>query len=111
MSGDSTEVKIARIEERLIVLVNAEEQAREGRKQQYQTLENINRALLALENRVKDVENQLNKASPTIDEFITIKHKVVGAGVMGKYLWAFGAVVLTTLFNCREAILSWLTKS
>lgn len=110
MPGDSPEVKIARMEERLTTVLRELEQARDGRKQQYETSEAINRALLKIENRLEGVENQLIRASPTIDEFITIKHKVVGAGVLGKYVWAGGASIITFLFASREAIFSWFTK-
>lgn len=110
MSGEPNEVKIARMEERLNTVLVELQQARDGRKQQYDTLESIGRSLLLIDNRVQSVEKRLSEAGPTIDEFITIKHKVVGAGVLGKWIWALGASLITILYTSREAIISWITK-
>lgn len=110
MGGESLEVQIARFDERLQRLLQETELARDSRKQQYEKLETIGQSVSLLETRVKGVEDGLNKASPTIDEFITIKHKVVGAGLMGKWVWAFGGGLLSTLAFSREAIFSWFSK-
>ncbi|AWY08127.1 hypothetical protein HOT48_gp112 [Klebsiella phage ZCKP1] len=41
-----------------------------------------------LSTRLKRVEESITKSEPTIEEFITIKHKVAGAGIFGKWAWA-----------------------
>lgn len=110
MSGESPEVKLARMEERLNTVLEALELARDGRKQQYEKLEELNRNLLTLDNRVGAVEKSLAAAAPTIDEFVNIKLKVQGAGIAGKYAWAIGASIITFLFTIRESIIAWMTK-
>ena len=110
MGGESLEVQIARFDERLRRLLEETELARDGRKQQYEKLELISQNVALLETRVKGVEDGLNRASPTIDEFLIIKHKVVGAGLLGKWVWAFGGGLLSTLAFSREAIFSWFAK-
>lgn len=110
MGGESTEVQMARMDERLQQILREMGLDRDGRKQQYEKLESINKAVALLDTRVKGVEDGLNKASPTIDEFITIKHKVAGAGMLGKWVWAFGGGLLSTLAFGREAIFSWFSK-
>lgn len=110
MGGESLEVQIARFDERLRRLLEETELARDGRKQQYEKLELISQNVALLETRVKGVEDGLNRASPTIDEFITIKHKVTGAGILGKWVWAFGGGLLSTLAFSREAIFAWFAK-
>lgn len=110
MSGESPEVQMARLDERLQQILREMELSRDGRKQQYEKLETINQSVVLLETRVKGVEDGLNKASPTIDEFLVIKHKVVGAGILGKYAWAIGGGVLSALAFSREAIFSWFAK-
>lgn len=110
MSGETNEVKIARMEERLESVLRELQQARDGRKQQYEALESISRALLSIENRVEAVEQSLARASPTIDEFLVIKHKVVGAGLFGKWIYAGAATLITLLATSREAIFAWLSK-
>lgn len=110
MSGESPEVKLARMEERLNTVLEALELARDSRKQQYEKLEELNRNLLTLDSRVGAVEKSLAAAAPTIDEFVNIKLKVQGAGIAGKYAWAIGASIITFLFTIRESIIAWMTK-
>lgn len=110
MGGESLEVQIARFDERLRRLLDETELARDSRKQQYEKLESIQQSVALLETRVKGVEDGLNRASPTIDEFLVIKHKVTGAGLLGKWVWAFGGGLLSTLAFSREAIFTWFAK-
>lgn len=110
MSGESTEVQIARMDERLQQILREMELSRDGRKQQYEKLEQLNQGLIQLESRVKGVEDGLIKASPTIDEFLVIKHKVTGAGLFGRWLWAAGGTLLGALAVSREAIFAWFAK-
>lgn len=110
MSGETPEVRLARFEERLITALEALELAREGRKQQYEKLEELNRSVLELSSRVHQVERSLAAASPTIDEFVSIKYKVQGAGIAGKWIWAIGSAILTAAVTMRETIFAWLSK-
>lgn len=111
MSGESPETKIARMDERLNVILLELQQARDGRKHQYEKLESMGRSIQATENRLESVEKSLAKASPTIDEFITIKHKVQGAGVMGKWVWTAAGFIIGIIMSSKETIIGWLTKS
>lgn len=110
MSGESSEVQMARLDERLQQILREMELSRDSRKQQYEKLETISQNVSLLETRVKGVEDGLNKAAPTIDEFITIKTKVVGAGIAGRWLWAVGSFILGAVAFGREAIFSWFAK-
>ena len=110
MGVESTEVQIARMDERFQQILREMELSRDSGKQQYEKLETISQSVSLLSTRVKGVEDGLNKASPTIDEFITIKHKVSGAGILGKWAWAFGGSLLGALAFGREAIFAWFSK-
>lgn len=110
MGIESTEVQIARLEERLTQILREMELNRHDRKGQYEKLEQVNESVTLLGTRVKGVEDSLAKATPTLDEFITIKTKVVGAGAVGKWLWAGGSSLITILALSRETIFSWFAK-
>lgn len=110
MSGEAVEVQMARLEERLKVIMDELALARDSRKQQYETQEKLGRSLVSIESRIENVETSLAKATPTIDEFLIIKHKVVGAGMLGKWLWAAGGGLISLAFASRETILGWLSK-
>lgn len=110
MTGESSEVQMARMDERFKSILAQLERAEVGRKHQYEKLEDLGQSLTKIENRVESVENSLAKASPTIDEFLIIKHKVIGAGVFGKWLWAGAGIVIGLLASGRTTIFEWLSK-
>lgn len=110
MGNENPEVKIARMEERINTILSEIQQARDGRKAQYETLEEIIRQLIQVDHRISGVEQRLSSAQPTLDEFVDIKLKVQGAGIAGKWLWAVGSCVLTAAVTMRETIFAWLSK-
>lgn len=110
MSGESVEVQLARVDERLKQIFQMMEEINEDQKAHRVNTTKMDQFLTVLDNRMKSMETSFSKASPTIDEFITIKHKVQGAGVAGKWIWAAGASIITFLFSARESIISWITK-
>lgn len=110
MSGESTDARLARIDERVNAVLEELKRAGDGRKQQYTKIEELGRSILKVENRVESVEKTLSVATPAIDEFMIIKHKVVGAGIVGRWLWGIGGTLLGIAFAMRETILSWLHR-
>lgn len=80
-------VSIARMEEQMKRLLADNEDARISRKENYLTLQNMEKRLIA-------VENHVTNAQPTLAEFVILKHKVAGAGVLGKWLWAVGGFLI-----------------
>ena len=108
--SESVEVRVARLEEQLKFLVDEAKEAKINRKGQYESIEALRRAMTTMAGEVGEVKNKLAGQAPTIEEFITIKHKVVGAGKLGRGLWTVGAFLIGVVYSSREAILSWLTK-
>lgn len=110
MSGESLDVKIARIDERVESVRDELALARDGRKQQYEMVEKINQTLIRLDSRVSGVENSLASNAPTIQEFVDIKMKVQGAGIAGRWAWVVGSAILGFLFSIREHLIAWMSK-
>ena len=108
--SESVEVRVARLEENMKFLVKDAEAASISRKNQYTAIEGIQQAVTSMASTVAAVKDKLDGQAPTIEEFITIKHKVVGAGRLGKWLWVVGAFMLGTISTSREHIISWLSK-
>lgn len=81
MGNEPDNVTLARLEERLRNIF--ENQTREARER-----EKMEESMGDLSIRLKRVEESITKSEPTIEEFITIKHKVAGAGIFGKWVWA-----------------------
>jgi len=106
--SESIDVRVARLEEKMSFLVKDAEEAKTARKAQYKTTEDINRVINAMATEVSNVSSKLAGQAPTIEEFITIKHKVVGAGKLGKWLWLIGGILITIASGAREYILAWI---
>lgn len=108
--SESVEVRVARLEEQLKFLVDAAKEAKISRKGQYESIEALRQAMTTMAGEVTEVKGKLAGQAPTIEEFITIKHKVVGAGKLGKWVWVTLGGAITFIYSSREAILAWLTK-
>jgi len=107
--SESVEVRVARLEENMKFLVKETEQASVSRKGQYEAIETIQRAIEGMAASVASVKAKLDGQTPTIEEFITIRHKVVGAGKFGKYIWAIGSFIIGVVWSHKEVIGTWIT--
>ena len=108
--SETVEVRVARLEEQLKFLVEDAREAKASRKSQYESIEALSKAMLAMSTDMTEVKGKLAGQAPTIEEFITIKHKVVGAGKLGRWLWTAGAFLIGFVFSSREQIIAWLAK-
>lgn len=80
---------------------------RQDREKLEETLVELRDSINDIGNRLKNVEDSLAKNEPTIEEFITIKHKVVGAGIFGKWVWAGAGAIIGLLAAARREIFAW----
>ena len=80
---------------------------RQDREKLEETLGELRDSINDIGNRLKNVEDSLAKDEPTIEEFITIKHKVVGAGIFGKWVWAGAGAIIGVLAAARREIFAW----
>lgn len=108
MGNESSEVLLARLEERLRTLFENQEKENRSREQMSLTLYGLRDSLKAMDSRLKNVEESLAKTEPTIEEFITIKHKVVGAGIFGKWVWAAAGFLIGAAAMIKREVLAWL---
>jgi hypothetical protein len=108
--SEIVEVRVARLEEKMNFLVDEAKEAKAARKMQCATNEDNKAKMIEIGNSLLAVEIKLAGQAPTIEEFITIKHKVVGAGKMGKGVWAIGAFIIGVLYSTRESFIAWLAK-
>lgn len=107
MSTDTSDILLGRLEERLQILVKNHEKDERNQEKLEQTLTELMLSLQKMEGRLKNVEDSFAKSEPTIEEFITIKHKVAGAGVFGKWVWAAAGAIIGILAAARREIFAW----
>jgi len=110
MPDESNEVKLARLEERMSSLLVVMEVLNSSNQKQLAKLDEMNISILTLNNRVEKVENNLALASPTLQEFIATKNKVMGAGTLGKYVWMAIGVILSIVISFKETLHSLVNK-
>lgn len=105
--SESSEVVLARLDERFRTLFENQERERADRAKLEQSLATLKESVTDMSNRLRSVEDSITKSEPTIEEFITIKHKVVGAGIFGKWIWAGAGAVIGVLAATRREIFAW----
>ena len=106
---ESTEIQLARLDERMRMLLDRMEDNHNSHTQTREWMRKTDGTLQDIGNRVLNVEVSLQKAAPTIEEFIVIKHKIIGAGVAGKWMWATFGTLLGIVISMREQIIRWFT--
>lgn len=100
---------VGRLTGQMELIISGMVDAKQSRNEQFNAINDLNKSVSNLVNRVATVERQLTEVSPTIAEFIAIKHKVNGAGYAGKILWAFGGIILAS-FAWINGAREWLLK-
>lgn len=110
MPTEDLRVELARLGVTLQFIQKELEEAKAARKVQYETAEKQSVTLNSLDTRMTEVEKSLKTQAPTIEEFITIKHKVQGAGLFGRWAWVALAAIVGFLFSMRTEVFRWLSR-
>lgn len=61
--------------------------------------------------KLEVMDTRLSAASPTIDEFMRLRQRIQGAGILGKWLWISVGAVIGILASARQAILGWISAA
>lgn len=98
---DSTESRLARIEERLtgvakgLVDITTElRAASESRRRTYEAQETMRSDIMVIRARLDHVEADLRAIRPTTDEYKALRERVTGAGTLGVILWRLGGIMI-----------------
>lgn len=90
----SLEAMVGKLSGQVELLLVRDDKAESNRKALYEKVEEVAKDVQAVNLRLTAAELAITENEPTIREFITIKHKVQGAGTLGKWLWGIGGVIL-----------------
>lgn len=102
---ESTDIQLARLDERMKMILDRMSDTQESNAKTQAWMNKVDNSLHDITSRVTNVESSLNRAAPTIEEFITIKHKVIGAGVAGKWMWLTMGTLLGLVISMREQLI------
>lgn len=106
--NQSEEAHLAVLAFQVTALVAAMERVEVGQQVTAKSQEETRMEFLRFDHRLAQVEQQLAAAGPTIKEFIEVKQRVTGAGVLGKWLWSAGGAILGMVAVSREQIIKWI---
>jgi len=107
MTNEPDNVTLARLEERLRTIFENQTRETKAREKMEESIGKLQNSILESDSRLKRVEESITKSEPTIEEFITIKHKVVGAGVFGKWVWLGAGAIIGVIAAARREIFAW----
>lgn len=75
-----------------------------------ESIKKLSESMGDISTRLKWVEESITKSEHTIEEFITIKHKVAGAGIFGKWVWdvacAHGFITFNTNYGLQAHVIA-----
>lgn len=106
---ESTEIQLARLDERMKMLLDRMEENHESHVRTRAWMGQVDRTLHDIGSRVGNVEQSLAKSAPTIEEFVNIKNKVMGAGMMGRWVWLTAGALIGAAFSLRKHLMLFLS--
>lgn len=101
--SESPEVQIARLDERLKSIMTYMEKEEASRATSLQWMGTMSE-------RLANVENALAASAPTINEFTTLKHKMIGAGILGRWVWIGAASIIGWAYGARETLVNFIAS-
>lgn len=107
---EASDIQVARLDERMKMLLQRMEENHESNLNVRGWMARVDGRLMTIEGRVGNVESSLAKSAPTIEEFMAIKHKVMGAGMAGRWVWISAGALLGLIISAKEHIARFLTS-
>lgn len=110
MPNASVEIQLGKLLGQQEMILRELTSASEERRHQVEVVEDIKGTVHDLKSRMGTVEESLVKFEPTIEEFLSIKRKVAGAGKLGRWLWVVLISLLTVVYKFRTELVSWFAR-
>lgn len=104
----SLEAKLDAQQSTLAALTRQDEEASRGRSRIYEGIEQIRLTLVTVNHRLDGLEATDRSISPTITEIRQLRERAVGAGTLGRWLWALGATLIGVA-GWLAAAWTWMT--
>ena len=100
-------VQMARLQEQLKAVISGLANDRDERHGREHIIDALVKSTSMLDRRLDLVERQLAENTPTIKEFMVMRHQVQGAGMLGKWVWLGAGALIGALYAGREGFRSW----
>lgn len=102
--SESLESQLARLDERMKMMLERMDENHDSHVKNRAWMSQVDRSLHEIGSRVSNVENSISRNAPSLEELVAIKHKVMGAGMAGRWLWVAVGSVLTLIVSAREQL-------
>lgn len=100
--SESTDIKLARMDERLKSILERLEDDKNDRSQTSRRITGIEHTLLDMNARLKNVEENLERTNPAIDQLLVLRNRLAGMGFMGRCLWGVFIFLAGIMFASKE---------
>lgn len=108
MGSEAIEVQLARMDEHMKMILSDLDEAKKLRKDQYEYNADIKIELERVNSRLSNLERSIAESEPTLKEFVKYKSEVIGAGKLGKWIWAGAGALIGAIAASRGFILHLL---
>lgn len=83
--------------------------ADESRRRLYEKIEALEKSIWNVDHRLELMEKAVTSTSPIFTEFMSYQQRVIGAGIVGRWLWRIGGILLTAAASVA-ATYGWLAS-
>lgn len=106
---ETTETRIARLDEQVKTLVDKVNKNQDAVANVNSWMASVDNTLSSMNYRFSSVEQNVTRSVEAINEFNSIKNKVIGASLAGKWVWTALGVGFTLLYAFHGSIIKILT--
>jgi hypothetical protein len=79
----------------------------ESRRQMHLKLDDLEKRMWNVDFRMETTEKAVNATNPFFTEYQAYRERVIGAGIVGRWLWWIGGIILTAAASIA-ATYAWL---
>lgn len=106
---ETVETQVARLEEKVKVLIEKVDQSQETDVRSSSWMTSVDNTLSSINFRLSSVEQNVNRTTAAIEEFNSIKDRIVGASVASKWFWAMLGILFSFVYAFHESIIKFIT--
>ena len=101
---ETSETKLARLEEKVKTLIDKVDQNQDTYNRSSSWMTAVDNTLSSINFRLSSVEQNVSRSTVAIEEFNSIKNKLMGASIAGKWFWTILGVTFGFLYAFHESI-------
>jgi len=81
----------------------------DSRRRLHEKIDGLEKTIDNLDRRLEHVEKVMSTTNPMFTEYMAYKQRVIGAGIVGRWLWFIGGILLSAAASAA-AVYAWLAS-